>query len=101
MGAGPEGWGEYHPAVLELAQDVDVLIHDAHLFPEEVAAQASFGHAAADYAVELGRRAGARKVVLFHHRPDRTDDALDDLVARFAAAPVPVCGAADGLELVL
>jgi phosphoribosyl 1,2-cyclic phosphodiesterase len=101
MGPGPEGWGEYHPAVLDLARDVDVLIHDAHLFPEEVAAQASFGHAAADYAVELGRRAGARKVVLFHHRPDRTDDALDGLVARFAAAPVPVCGATDGLELVL
>jgi phosphoribosyl 1,2-cyclic phosphodiesterase len=101
MGAGPEGWGEYHPAVLDLARNVDVLIHDAHLFPEEVAAQASFGHAAADYAVGLGCRAGARRVVLFHHRPDRSDDALDGLVARFADAPVPVCGAADGLELVL
>ena len=84
LGAGPEGWGEYHPAVLELARDVDVLIHDAHLVPEEVPAEASFGHAAADYAVELGRRAGARKVALFHHRPDRTDDALDRLVERFS-----------------
>jgi len=101
MGAGPEGWGEYHPAVLELARDVDVLIHDAHLFPEEVAAQASFGHAAADYAVGLGCRAGARQVALFHHRPDRNDDALDGLVARFSDFAVPVRGAADGLELVL
>jgi len=99
MGPGPEGWGEYHPAVLELARNVDVLIHDAHLFPEEVAAQASFGHAAADYAVGLGCRAGARKVVLFHHRPDRTDEALDGLVARFSTYPVSVCGAADGMEL--
>jgi ribonuclease BN (tRNA processing enzyme) len=101
MGPGPEGFGEYHPAVLELARGVDVLIHDAHLFPEEVAAQASFGHAAADYAVGLGCRAGARKVMLFHHRPDRNDDALDGLVARFATGTVPVCGAADGMELVL
>ena len=101
MGPGPEGWGDYHASVLELARNVDVLIHDAHLFPEEVAAQASFGHAAADYAVGLGCRAGARKVVLFHHRPDRTDDALDGLVARFSGGPVPVCGAADGMELVL
>jgi hypothetical protein len=66
-----------------------------------VAAQASFGHAAADYAVGLGCRAGARKVALFHHRPDRTDTALDGLVERFSSVPIAVCGAADGLELVL
>jgi phosphoribosyl 1,2-cyclic phosphodiesterase len=99
VGPGPEGWGEYHPAVLELAHQVDLLIHDAHLFPEELAAQASFGHAAADYAVGLGARAEAREVVLFHHRPDRCDDALDGLVARFSSAPVAVRGAYDGLEL--
>ena len=57
------------------------------------------GLAAADYAVGLGCRAGARKVVLFHHRPDRTDEALDGLVARFSTYPVSVCGAADGMEL--
>jgi hypothetical protein len=39
--------------------------------------------------------------MLFHHRPDRTDTALDGLVARFSDYPVPVRGAADGLELVL
>jgi phosphoribosyl 1,2-cyclic phosphodiesterase len=105
MGQGPDGWGAYHPAALDLAGDVDLLIHDAHLFPEELAAEASFGHAAADYAVGLGARAGARQVALFHHKPDRHDDALDRLVARCAsmgeaASPaVTVRGAFDGLEL--
>jgi phosphoribosyl 1,2-cyclic phosphodiesterase len=101
LGPGPDGWGEYHPAVLELAHGVDVLIHDAHLLAEEVPAQASFGHAAADYAVELGRRAGAHEVALFHHRPDRTDDAVDGLVKRFSASAVPVVAAADGMALSL
>jgi phosphoribosyl 1,2-cyclic phosphodiesterase len=101
LGAGPDGWGEYHPAVLELARDVDVLIHDAHLVPDELAAEASFGHAAADYAVELGHRAGSKKVALFHHRPDRTDDAIDAIVDRFSTSAVPVIGARDGLELAL
>jgi phosphoribosyl 1,2-cyclic phosphodiesterase len=101
LGAGPDGWGEYHPAVLELARHVDVLIHDAHLLPEELPTQASFGHAAADYAVELGHRAGAQRVALFHHRPDRSDDALDQLVERFSSSEIAVLGAADGLELVL
>jgi phosphoribosyl 1,2-cyclic phosphodiesterase len=54
-----------------------------------------FGHAAADYAVALAQRAGARRVALFHHRPDRTDDTLDELARRFAAAPVPVLVAAE------
>jgi ribonuclease BN (tRNA processing enzyme) len=83
LGPGPDGWGEYHPAVLELADGVDLLVHDAHLLPEELAAEASFGHAACDYAAALGRWAGAKQVALFHHKPDRTDDALDDQARRF------------------
>ncbi len=59
LGAGPDGWGEYHAAALELASGVDLLIHDAQIFPGELAQDARFGHAVVDYAVELGRRAGA------------------------------------------
>ena len=101
LGPGPEGWGEYHASALELAAGADVLVHDAHLLASEVEAEASFGHACADYAVELARRAGARRVVLFHHRPDRTDAALDQLASRFADAPVDVVVGAEGgiLEL--
>ena len=75
LGPGPDGFGEYHDTALELARDTDVLIHDAQLFPEELLAFAGYGHAVADYAVELGRHAGARSVALFHHHPERTDDS--------------------------
>ncbi len=89
FGAGPDGCGEYHPAALELAHETDVLIHDAQLLTsKELDAEARFGHAAADYAAALGGRAGARRVLLFHHRPDRTDAALDELARRFDAAMV-------------
>jgi len=84
LGPGPDGWGEYHPAALELAAGVDLLVHDAQIFPGELAQEARFGHAVVDYAVELGRRAGARHVLLFHHRPDRTDAALDALADRLS-----------------
>jgi phosphoribosyl 1,2-cyclic phosphodiesterase len=96
LGPGPDGWGAYHAAALELAAGADVLVHDAHLLAEEVAAEGSFGHAAADYAVGLAIRAGARRVVLFHHKPDRTDAALDELGRRFADAPVDVVVGAEG-----
>ncbi|HLN11622.1 MAG TPA: MBL fold metallo-hydrolase [bacterium] len=85
LGPGEDGFGEYHPAALELARGADVLVHDAVLFPEELAAQADFGHSVADYAVELGKRAGARVVVLFHHHHNRTDDILDGLARRLGS----------------
>ena len=88
LGPGPDGHGEYHEAALELAGNVDVLVHDSQLLTQrELATEGRFGHSIADYAVELGGRAGARSVVLFHHRPDRTDDALDELARQLAPTP--------------
>jgi len=86
LGPGEDGFGECHPSAMELARDADVLVHDAQLLPQELAAEACFGHAVADYAVQLGRRAGARAVVLFHHHHKRTDDELDLLARRLGDA---------------
>jgi phosphoribosyl 1,2-cyclic phosphodiesterase len=85
LGPGEDGFGEYHPAALELARNADVLVHDSQLLPAELASEGYFGHALGDYAVRLATRAGARRVVLFHHRHDRTDDALDALARRLGA----------------
>jgi len=101
LGPGPDGWGEYHQDALDLASGADLLIHDALLMPEEVEAEAFFGHAAADYAIALGRRAGARRVLLAHHKPARTDDALDRLARRVAGGPIEVTVAAEGEMLQL
>lgn len=80
-GPGPDDLGEYHPAALELAQETGVLIHDGQIFPGELKASAQYGHAVTDYALALARRARAASLVLFHHRPDRTDDELSELAA--------------------
>ena len=96
LGPGADGLGAYHEAALDLAADADLLVHDAQLVAEEVAAEADFGHAAAEYAVGLAVCAGARRVALFHHKPSRTDDQLDALAYRFADAPLPVLVAAEG-----
>jgi ribonuclease BN (tRNA processing enzyme) len=96
LGPGPEGLGEYHPAALDLAAGADLLIHDAFLLAREVAAQARFGHAAAGYAVGLGLRAGARRVALAHHKPDRTDGELDRLATAWPPGPPEVMVGAEG-----
>ncbi|HEY0932294.1 MAG TPA: MBL fold metallo-hydrolase [Trebonia sp.] len=100
-GPGPDGLGAYHDAALDLAADADLLIHDAQLTAEEVPAEARFGHAAAEYAVGLAVRAGARRVALFHHKPSRTDRQLDAVARRFSGAPLPVLVAAEGLSVTL
>ena len=101
LGSGPEEVGEYHETALELACGVDLLIHDSHLRAEEVEAEGSFGHAAAEYAVRLGELAGARQVALFHHRPERTDAEIDRTVARFAERGLPVVAAEEGTTVAL
>jgi ribonuclease BN (tRNA processing enzyme) len=99
FGPGPDGLGAYHPDAVALAEGADVLVHDAQLLAEELPGEAAFGHAAAEYAVRLGQCAGARRVVLFHHKPSRTDAELDLVARRFAGSQVPVTVAAEGVAI--
>ena len=101
LGPGEDGFGEYHPAALELAEATDVLVHDAQLLPEELEAEGGFGHAVADYAVALAGLAGARSVALFHHRLNRTDEELDALARRLGGGPRNVSVAAQHVTLEL
>ncbi len=100
FGPGPDGCGEYHPAALELAKDADLLVHDAQLFPDELAAEQRFGHASVEYAGRLASHAHARGAALFHHAPERTDDALDELARSTAADPsVTVASQGEAVKL--
>lgn len=97
LGPGPHGLGPYHEAAVELARDVDVLVHDAQYTREELEVRGDWGHAAAEYAARLAEAAGARRVLLFHHDPARTDadvGAMRDAVA--ATTDIPVDAAMQG-----
>ena len=96
LGPGPEGQGELHDAALELAQDVDVLIHDAQFVASEFPAVTYLGHASVEYAISLARRAGARRLALFHHSPERTDSEIDQIVQDRRPADLTVFAAAEG-----
>ncbi len=82
-------------AALELADGCDLLIHDAQFLTEEFALKSNWGHCTVEYALWLAAEAGVKKLVLFHHDPIRSDDAVDAL-ARCAAG----AGAACGVEVV-
>jgi phosphoribosyl 1,2-cyclic phosphodiesterase len=60
---------------------VDVLVHDAQFLEGERPVAVDYGHATVQDCMKLGRDCGAGTVVLFHHSPTRTDQALDDIAA--------------------
>jgi ribonuclease BN (tRNA processing enzyme) len=69
----------------ELADGVDLLIHDAQYTTPEFAAKSTWGHCTIEYALWLAQHCHVGTLALFHHDPTRTDVALDE-VARCALA---------------
>jgi ribonuclease BN (tRNA processing enzyme) len=76
-----------------------LLIHDSQYTATEFGDRWMFGHSAIDYAVELAQRARAKRLMLFHHDPSRTDDQLDAIAAELQAGAVPVTAAAEGMAI--
>jgi len=85
----------------------DLLIHDAMYTPEECVTHAGWGHSSYVEAVELARESGAKRLALFHHEPEHTDDATDEIAerAREVAARhggrTQIVAAAEGLNITL
>lgn len=72
--------GEYRRMV-GWAAGVDLLVHDAMYDDGEYGRYRGWGHSRVTDAVRLAEDAGARRLLLFHHAPERSDDALDAMVA--------------------
>jgi phosphoribosyl 1,2-cyclic phosphodiesterase len=81
LGPGEGGFGPIHPAAVALTEGVDLLLHDAQYTAAEFPAVANYGHSAVDYPIALAEAGGVGRLVLFHHDPNRTDDAEDALLA--------------------
>jgi len=88
------------PVAIELARGADLLIHDAMYADEAYELSRGWGHSPARAGVVVAEKAGAKKLALFHHSPDATDDMIDAVVSRTAArTAVPVFAAAEGSYL--
>ncbi len=87
--------------------DADLLIHDAMYTPEECKTHAGWGHSSYVEAVELAKESGAKRLALFHHEPEHTDEATDVIAekARECAARhggrTDIVAAAEGLKITL
>ena len=94
--------GEANP-VVELARDADMLIHDGQYLDTDF--KPGWGHSTVATALDVARRARVKRLVLYHHDPDRTDDALDRIgvetqrASDAAGGGIEVIVAKEGTEL--
>lgn len=91
--------------VVRLCEGAQLVIYDTQFTPTEYAQRPHWGHSCPEDAIEIARDAGAKALMLFHHAPERTDDQLDDLLARHRAqqanegSPLAIYAAYEGMEL--
>jgi phosphoribosyl 1,2-cyclic phosphodiesterase len=65
-----------------VAEDVDLLLHDAQYSEDEYEDRIGWGHSSVADAVAFARAVRARRLLLFHHEPAHTDASLEGLEAR-------------------
>ena len=69
-------------ALVELARGADLLLHDAMYTSEEYEERKGWGHSTWCGALATAQAARVKRLVLFHHDPERDDRALDVLLRR-------------------
>ena len=79
--------GHVHPGGLtydryvDFAAQTDLLIHDAEFLEEDYKKTKTWGHSVYKHALQLAIDAGVKRFGLFHHNQDRSDAAVDEIVA--------------------
>lgn len=78
----PDALDDNDEAISRLGAGADLLVRGAPFLASEAERADRLGHGTVEHAIDVARRSGASRLVLTHHSPSRTDDALDAVVAR-------------------
>ena len=86
--------------------EADLLCLDAQYTPEEYEGirgmrKRGWGHSTVTDAAEIARTIGAKRLVLFHHDPARTDDAVEQMAERARSIFAGAEPAREGKRIVL
>ncbi len=65
--------------VLGLMAGADVAIYDSTYTDDEFPQRVGWGHSTWQEAIRLGKEAGVKRLMIFHHDPDHTDDVMEQI----------------------
>jgi phosphoribosyl 1,2-cyclic phosphodiesterase len=65
-----------------IAEGVDVLLHDAQYFEDEYEERIGWGHSSVSDTIAYAQALRVGRLVLFHHEPQHSDEALSGLEGR-------------------
>ena len=96
-----------YDALVKFLDGVDLLFHDAMFSDAEYPRREGWGHSSFTHAVKLAEAAGVKRLMLFHHAPERTDAELsrileelrDDIARRNSGLEIGI--AAEGEDLLV
>jgi len=87
--------------VLGLIEGADVVVYDSTYTDEEFETKVGWGHSTWQEAVRLCNAANVKKLCLFHHDPEHTDDIMDAIGAEARALRPDTLVAQEGLLIEL
>lgn len=87
--------------VRQLADGADILIYDAQYTPAEMKSHRKWGHSNWKEGIRVARECKAKKLILYHHDPDRDDAGVDAIIKRAGDNFDDVVAAREGLVIKL
>jgi phosphoribosyl 1,2-cyclic phosphodiesterase len=93
--------------VVRLCEGADLVVYDTMFTPEDYRRIPHFGHSRPSDALRICQEAGASRLALFHHAPERSDAEVDAILAETKDAAkrdglkVDICAAYEGLDISL
>lgn len=89
------------PAIVNLARDADLLIHDGQYTKDEYKKFKGWGHSTWEDAVQVAVQANVKKLIITHHDPDHNDDFLDKMEKECQSLFPNSSFAKEGMEVVV
>lgn len=78
---GEKAASEMNGKIISLIKDADIVIHDAQYTRKEYETHKGWGHSTYDDALNHCLAANVKKLIFFHHDPERTDGQLDQILS--------------------
>jgi len=95
----------WREAYATFVRGADLLLHDAMYTEEEYPRRIGWGHSTYEQVIRCAIDEGVRRVLLFHHAPDRSDRELTELVERYreryVTEAIQIDAASEGQVLLL